>query len=143
MLRAVHNVGVGAAKKFVFGVEIYLFVADIEERQYLVAVLDAGYDVCLPVVGGHYLGERAAKCAVPESWVLFFERVELSLNDNSEEDLSSMTTNERIDRMKGDELDNKECRRLINDNKLFELYFNFGRYLLISSSRTGTRAQRR
>ena len=67
-----------------------------------------------------------------------FERVELSLNDNSEEDLSSMTTNERIDRMKGDELDNKECRRLINDNKLFELYFNFGRYLLISSSRTGT-----
>ncbi len=67
-----------------------------------------------------------------------FERVELSLNDNSEEDLSAMTTNERIDRMKGDELDNKECRRLINDNKLFELYFNFGRYLLISSSRTGT-----
>jgi alpha-L-fucosidase 2 len=67
-----------------------------------------------------------------------FERVELSLNDNSEEDLSAMTTNERIDRMKGDELDNKECRRLINDNKLFELYFNFGRYLLISSSRAGT-----
>ncbi|MCR5599783.1 MAG: glycoside hydrolase family 95 protein [Ruminococcus sp.] len=67
-----------------------------------------------------------------------FERVELSLNDNSEEDLSLMTTNERIDRMKGDELDNKECRRLINDNKLFELYFNFGRYLLISCSRTGT-----
>lgn len=67
-----------------------------------------------------------------------FERVELSLNDNSEEDLSAMTTNERIDRMKGDELDNKECRRLINDNKLFELYFNFGRYLLISCSRAGT-----
>lgn len=67
-----------------------------------------------------------------------FERVELSLNDNSEEDLSLMTTDERIDRMKGDELDNKECRRLINDNKLFELYFNFGRYLLISCSRTGT-----
>lgn len=67
-----------------------------------------------------------------------FERVELSLNDNSEEDLSLMTTDERIDRMKGDELDNKECRRLINDNKLFELYFNFGRYLMISCSRTGT-----
>ncbi len=67
-----------------------------------------------------------------------FDRVELSLNDNSDEDLSLLSTAERIDRMKGDELDNKECRRLINDNKLFELYFNFGRYLLISCSRTGT-----
>ena len=79
MLRAVHNVGVGAAKKFVFGVEIYLFVADIEERQYLVAVLDAGYDVCLPVVGGHYLGERAAKSAVPQCGMLFFECIELGV----------------------------------------------------------------
>ncbi|WP_297958814.1 glycoside hydrolase family 95 protein [uncultured Ruminococcus sp.] len=68
-----------------------------------------------------------------------FDRVELSLSDNSEEeDIALLNTAERIDRLKGDELDNKDCRRLINDNKLFELYFNFGRYLLISSSRTGT-----
>lgn len=68
-----------------------------------------------------------------------FERVELSLNDNSDEaQLALMNTNERIDRLKGDELDNLDCRRLINDNKLFELYFNFGRYLLISCSRAGT-----
>lgn len=67
-----------------------------------------------------------------------FDRVELSLNDNSGEELELLTTAERIDRLKGDELDNKECERLIYDNKLIELYFNFGRYLLISSSRPGT-----
>ncbi|MCR4794720.1 MAG: glycoside hydrolase family 95 protein [Ruminococcus sp.] len=68
-----------------------------------------------------------------------FDRVELSLNDNSEEeDLALMNTDERIDRLKGDELDNTECERLIHDNKLIELYFNFGRYLMISCSRPGT-----
>ncbi|MBR6967945.1 MAG: glycoside hydrolase N-terminal domain-containing protein [Ruminococcus sp.] len=67
-----------------------------------------------------------------------FDRVELSLNDNSETDLSELTTDQRIDRLKGDELDNKECERLIHDNKLIELFFNFGRYLMISSSRPGT-----
>lgn len=68
-----------------------------------------------------------------------FDRVELSLNDNSEnEEIAFLNTNERIDRLKGNELDNLDCRRLINDNKLFELYFNFGRYLMISCSRAGT-----
>lgn len=67
-----------------------------------------------------------------------FERVELSLNDNSETDISTLTTDERIERLRGDELDNKECTRLIHDNKLIELYFNYGRYLMISSSRPGT-----
>ena len=61
-----------------------------------------------------------------------------SLNNNSETDISSLTTDERITRLRGDELDNKECTRLIHDNKLIELYFNFGRYLLISCSRPGT-----
>jgi len=67
-----------------------------------------------------------------------FDRVELSLEDNSEADISSMTTDQRITRLKGDELDNKECIRLIHDNKLIELFFNFGRYLMISASRAGT-----
>ncbi len=67
-----------------------------------------------------------------------FDRVELSLEDNSDADIASMTTDERIDRLKGDELDNRECIRLIHDNKLIELYFNYGRYLMISASRTGT-----
>ena len=54
-----------------------------------------------------------------------FNRVELSLNDNSgEDDISSLTTNKRIERLRGNKLDNKECQRLIHDNKLIELYFN-------------------
>lgn len=67
-----------------------------------------------------------------------FDRVELELNDNSGELLEDMATDERILRLKGDELDNKECQRLIHDNKLIELYFDYGRYLMISASRPGT-----
>lgn len=68
-----------------------------------------------------------------------FDRVELSLTDNSQApDISSMTTDARITRLKGDVLDPTECRRLIHDNKLIELFFNYGRYLMISGSRPGT-----
>ena len=67
-----------------------------------------------------------------------FERVELNLEDNSEADIHSMTTDERIARLRGDEMDSKDCARLIHDNKLIELYFNFGRYLMISASRPST-----
>ena len=67
-----------------------------------------------------------------------FDRVEFYLEDNSSADLGHLTTDKRIVRLKGDELDNKECIRLIHDNKLIELYFNFGRYLMISASRPGT-----
>lgn len=67
-----------------------------------------------------------------------FERVELNLSDNSGENLENLTTDERVARLKGNELDNKECQRHIHDNKLMELYFNFGRYLMISASRPGT-----
>ncbi|MCD7811531.1 MAG: glycoside hydrolase family 95 protein [Ruminococcus sp.] len=66
-----------------------------------------------------------------------FDRAELSLNDNSEAD-EELTTDERIARLRGNELDDKECERLIHDNKLIELYFNYGRYLMISASRPGT-----
>lgn len=67
-----------------------------------------------------------------------FERVELSLNDNSDENLEELSTDERIARLRGNELDDKECERHIHDNKLIELYFNYGRYLMISASRPGT-----
>jgi alpha-L-fucosidase 2 len=67
-----------------------------------------------------------------------FERVELNLEDNSEANIYSMTTDERITRLRGDEMDSKDCARLIHDNKLIELYFNFGRYLMISASRPST-----
>ena len=89
--------------------------------------------------------EMALKCEYDElhfrhvnDYKELFERVEFSLCDNSEADLDSMTTDERITRLKGDVLDNKECDRLIYDNKLIELYFNYGRYLMISASRPGT-----
>ncbi len=67
-----------------------------------------------------------------------FDRVDFSLNENSGENLSKLDTAERLSRLKGDVLDNKDCERLIHDNKLIELYFNFGRYLMISASRKGT-----
>lgn len=65
-----------------------------------------------------------------------FDRVELSLNDNSDAG-TELATDERIMRLRGDELDDKECERHIHDNKLIELYFNYGRYLMISASRPG------
>lgn len=67
-----------------------------------------------------------------------FDRVSLDLCDNSGEDLSEMPTDERIERLRGNELDDKECVRNIHDNKLIELYFNYGRYLMISASRPNT-----
>ncbi len=67
-----------------------------------------------------------------------FGRVNLELNDNSDVPIDDMTTDERLERLKGDELDSRECQRLIHDNKLIQLYFNYGRYLMISASRPGT-----
>ena len=58
-----------------------------------------------------------------------FCRVELDLqNPNNEEELESLATDERLKRLK----DGKE------DLGLICLYFQFGRYLLVSSSRPGT-----
>lgn len=67
-----------------------------------------------------------------------FDRVELSLNDNSGENLSGFAVDERLSRLQGDVMDSRDCERLIHDNKLIELYFNYGRYLMISASRAGT-----
>lgn len=68
-----------------------------------------------------------------------FDRVEFSLNDNSgDENISDFMTDRRIARLRGNELDSKECQRLIHDNKLIELYFNYSRYLMISASRAGS-----
>ncbi|MBR1650356.1 MAG: glycoside hydrolase family 95 protein [Lachnospiraceae bacterium] len=57
----------------------------------------------------------------------FFDRVELCLKDNSL-GARNLTTDERIKRLGEEDTD---------DNKLMELYFNFGRYLMISGSRPG------
>ncbi len=59
----------------------------------------------------------------------YFDRVEFELRDNSE-GAADLPTDERIKRLA--ENDDAE------DNRLMELYFNFGRYLMISGSRPGT-----
>lgn len=66
-----------------------------------------------------------------------YDRVSLKLNDNSDEG-SSLPTDERILRMRGDDFDDKECDSHIHDNGLMVLYFNFARYLMISGSRPGS-----
>ncbi len=67
----------------------------------------------------------------------YFDRVTLSLNDNSN-NAGSLPTDERILRMRGNDLDDKECDSHIHDNGLMTLYFNFARYLMISGSRDGS-----
>lgn len=57
----------------------------------------------------------------------YFERTEINLGDNSE-GRSDLPTDERLGRF----------REGLDDNGLTELYFNFGRYLMISGSRKGS-----
>ena len=58
----------------------------------------------------------------------YYERVSLILEEDNEK-TEDLTTNERLAAFKED--DNR-------DNGLMELYFNFGRYLMISGSRPGS-----
>lgn len=66
-----------------------------------------------------------------------FCRVRLDLEDNSDGG-SALPTDERLERLHGDEGDYKECKLAIRDAQLMVLYFNYGRYLMISASRPGT-----
>lgn len=66
-----------------------------------------------------------------------FRRVRFTLPDNSEGG-SELPTDERLLRLRGDEGDHKECKLEIHDSKLAVLYFNYGRYLMLSASRPGT-----
>ena len=66
-----------------------------------------------------------------------FRRVRFTLSDNSEGG-SELPTDERLMRLRGDEGDHKECKLQIHDSKLAVLYFNYGRYLMLSASRPGT-----
>lgn len=88
--------------------------------------------------------EYALECSYDElryrhecDYKALYDRVSLKLNDNSDEG-SSLPTDERIMRMRGDDFDDKECDSHIHDNGLMVLYFNFARYLMISGSRPGT-----
>lgn len=66
-----------------------------------------------------------------------FRRVRLNLPDNSEGN-STLPTDERLQRLRGDEGDHKECKLQIHDGHLAVLYFNYGRYLMIAGSRPGS-----
>ena len=66
-----------------------------------------------------------------------FRRVRLVLPDNSEGN-STLPTDERLQRLRGDEGDHKECKLQIHDGHLAVLYFNYGRYLMIAGSRPGS-----
>lgn len=57
-----------------------------------------------------------------------FRRMSLALEDEHEEELSLMPTDERLSRVQSGE----------KDDSLMALYFQYGRYLLIASSRPGT-----
>ncbi len=63
-----------------------------------------------------------------------YNRVKFTLEDNSS-GASALPTDQRIARLKGNADDDKECHKLIHDNQLGVLYFNYGRYLMISASR--------
>ncbi len=67
------------------------------------------------------------KKAHTDDYRSYFDRAVIELPDNSE-GASQLPTNERLERIKQGG----------KDNKLMELYFNFGRYLMISGSREGT-----
>ena len=56
----------------------------------------------------------------------YYDRMSLTLNGNSSE---SLPTDKRLERVR---------QKGKADNKLFELYLNFGRYLMISGSRKGS-----
>ncbi|MEK3916736.1 glycoside hydrolase N-terminal domain-containing protein [Paenibacillus sp. FSL H7-0331] len=58
----------------------------------------------------------------------WFDRMELSLSNNESNNLNSLATDERLAQVKNGE----------EDLGLVTLYFHYGRYLLISSSRPGT-----
>ncbi len=71
-------------------------------------------------------------------YTALYDRVKFTLNDNSDGDAERLFTDARLERLRGNEDDNKECVRHICDNRLAVLYFNYGRYLMISGSRPGT-----
>ncbi len=88
--------------------------------------------------------EFAMECAYEElmyrhisDYQELFQRVRFSLEDNSDGG-SQLPTDARLLRLHGDEGDYKECKLAIRDAQLMVLYFNYGRYLMISASRPGT-----
>lgn len=72
-----------------------------------------------------------------EDYHKLYSRVEFNLTESAE-DVTALTTDERLERLLGSEFDDKECVRNIADPGIITLLFNYARYLIISSSREGT-----
>ena len=70
-----------------------------------------------------------------DDYQLLFFRTELHLSESDTEDLSNLSTDERLLRLR-ENPDNDLTAK--TDNGLAELYFNYGRYLMISGSRPGS-----
>lgn len=121
-----------------------IYIKDTEEA-FLVLGIRSSYYVGEAFDDGAVMDvEYALECSFDElryrhecSHKELFDRVKFELNDNSNEG-SSLATDERIMRMRGDDFDDKECDSHIHDNGLMTLYFNFARYLMITASREGT-----
>ena len=72
-----------------------------------------------------------------EDYQELFNRTSFSLCDNSEGE-SKSPTDERILRLTNNGFGEADQGSVKYDNKLIELYFNYGRYLMIVASRRGT-----
>ncbi len=72
-----------------------------------------------------------------EDYQELFNRTSLSICDNSEGE-SERSTEKRILRLSNNGFGEADQGSVRYDNKLTELYFNYGRYLMISASRRGT-----
>ncbi len=75
-------------------------------------------------------GWTAVKSAHTADFSAVMTRSSLCLNDENEAELAHLPVNKRLDRLKSDPS--------ATDNSLISLYWNFAKYLLVSSSRPGT-----
>jgi len=105
-----------------------MYLAKALER--LHAVIDHADDVT--ALAQELLAEHIA------DYSALYDRVKFTLQDNSGSAAANLPTDERLSRLRGSDVDNKECSGHIHDNKLMVLYYNYSRYLMISASRTGT-----
>ncbi|MBR1554695.1 MAG: glycoside hydrolase family 95 protein [Oscillospiraceae bacterium] len=100
---------------------------------YIQKALDRLHQTADGIQGISVLAEQL-KAEHIEDYQKLYQRVKFTLEDNSEGG-SKLPTDQRIARLKGNADDDKECHKLIHDNQLGALYFNYGRYLMISASR--------
>lgn len=103
--------------------EVTLYISSattFNHKEYKQACLDVINKACLK--GADKLFESHVK-----DYTAIFDRVDISLENKDERDFSNLPTDERLLKAKEN-----------GDNRFVALYFQFCRYLMISSSREGT-----